>query len=221
MIPIIVIILLSFVLSWVIIKALNYISLKEMQIKIRSKKKLYCLIGRSATGKSTIEKKLRKYGFLPVVSFTTRPMRQGETNGVDYHFMTDEEANRMLENGQVLEYAEYNGWKYGTLKQSINLDNGSHLIVVNPHGFKQLQDSLGKENVVGIYIHSPLWNLLKRSLDRQPNATENECKEICRRFLSDFDTFKDIDKLCDIKVINIDVDNCVNYILSCILGDLI
>jgi guanylate kinase len=204
-----------------IIGYFNYIKIKEVKERINNKHKLYCLIGRSATGKSSVEKQLRKYGLLPVVSYTTRPIRTGEVNGRDYNFVSDEEFNTMLNNGDILEHAVYNNWNYGTAKSSIDLNKGSYIIVVNPEGFVQLQNAFGKEKVVGIFVWTPLWQLLRRSIYRQPNATEDQLKEICRRFISDFDTFKDADDICSLKVLNNNINDCANHIIDCIIGDLI
>lgn len=177
--------------------------------------KIYCLIGRSAVGKSTIEKMLLKQGsFLPIVSYTTRPKRESEVDGIDYHFITDEQFQEMLANGEFAETSEYRGWHYGATKASIQLDKGNYIFVVETEGFKQVLSAYGKENVVGIYLYlNDYWELLLRSVNRQPHATAEQCKEMCRRFISDFDTFNEIEKYCVLKINNLNANDTVDIIL--------
>lgn len=175
--------------------------------------KLFCLIGRSGCGKSTIEKELNKLGFLRIVSTTSRPRRDGEVDGVDYHYVTKEQVVEMIENGELLEYTRYNNWYYGIGKKQVDLSLGNYVCVVETEGFQKLQKALGKENVVGIHVSVGYLTLLKRSYKRLQNPTIKQCIEICRRFLSDFKTFRNVDKLCSIKVENKDLGSTVNTIL--------
>lgn len=177
--------------------------------------KVYCLLGRSAVGKSTIEKMLLQRGnFLPIVSYTTRPKRNNEVDGIDYHFITEAKFAEMMNQNLFAENTEYREWHYGTTKESIDLSKGNYVFVVECNGFKQIQDTLGKENVVGIYLYlADYWELLLRSINRQPHATVDQCKEICRRFISDFDTFKDVENLCVLKINNINANDTVDIIL--------
>lgn len=66
------------------------------------------LVGRAASGKDFIRKKFETRGFRYAVSYTTRPPREGEIDGSDYIFITDEEAQRMISSGEFYEYVEFN-----------------------------------------------------------------------------------------------------------------
>ena len=79
-------------------------------------KKLFCIIGKSATGKDTIYTGLlylsktildHSYQLYPLVTCTTRPIRPGETDGKEYHFVTVDELNRLMELGKVIEHRVY------------------------------------------------------------------------------------------------------------------
>lgn len=177
--------------------------------------KLYVLVGRSAVGKTTIQKMLAKSsGFKEIVSHTTRAKRDNEIDGVDYFFVSDEKFKEMLDNGEFLEYTVYNGWFYGLHKDQVNLSTGNYVCVLETDGLRQAINKLGKQNVVGIYLYlTDYWELLMRSLNRQPHATVDQCREMCRRFLSDFDTFKEAESLCVLKVNNINAKDTVDIIL--------
>lgn len=83
------------------------------------------LFGKSATGKDTVLRKLRdEYGYIPIISTTTRPMRVKEKQGVDYNFVSKEEFLKMIEQDSLIEYRSYNTlvngipdiWYYGVPK---------------------------------------------------------------------------------------------------------
>lgn len=177
--------------------------------------KLYVVIGRSAVGKTTIQKMLAKSsGFKEIVSHTTRERRENEIEGIDYFYKSTEQFQEMLDNGEFLEYTEYNGWLYGLHRDQIDLSTGNYICVLETDGLKQVIEKLGRENVVGIYLYlTDYWELLMRSLNRQPHATIAQCKEMCRRFLSDFDTFKEAESLCVLKINNMNAKDTVDIIL--------
>ena len=74
------------------------------------------LVGAGASGKDFLRSKFQDRGFVYGVSSTTRPPRNGEENGVDYYFLTDEEFNEGIENELFVEWQEFNNWKYGLVK---------------------------------------------------------------------------------------------------------
>ena len=75
------------------------------------------LVGESASGKSSIEKNLvDNYGYKKIVSYTTRQPRQGEVDGIDYHYISENQFIKLQNEGYFAEVGEYNGWHYGTAK---------------------------------------------------------------------------------------------------------
>ena len=84
-------------------------------------KSVIILVGESASGKSTIEKILaNKYGYKKTVSYTTRPPREEEINGVDYHFITEKDFIDKQFNNELVEYTTFNGWFYGSPISSLD-----------------------------------------------------------------------------------------------------
>ena len=72
--------------------------------------KIYCMMGKSSTGKDTLYKMLLEDGALSlkkIIPYTTRPMRRGETDGVEYYFCGEKELSDLLEQGKVIELRAY------------------------------------------------------------------------------------------------------------------
>ncbi|GCD12882.1 AAA family ATPase [Clostridium tagluense] len=173
--------------------------------------KLICIIGKSGVGKSTIEKEVENQGLKRVISYSTRSPREGEVNGDTYWFVSDTLFNVYLKQGQFSEMSIYNNWRYGTNKNDIKLEEGNHVEVVNPDGYRQLIESLGKENIIGIYLTVDDKERLLRALNREESPN---CSEICRRFTSDLTDFKNFEDEVDLVIENVTIDDTVNKILE-------
>lgn len=97
------------------------------------------LIGASATGKTEVGKLLdSKYDIMKVVTYTTRPIRVGEVDGVDYHFLTKEEFIELKDNDFFFEWMEYNDNYYGTSRESLIFDS---YLIVDFNGLKKYKAS--------------------------------------------------------------------------------
>ena len=158
---------------------------------------MICLIGESGSGKSSIEKYLcDKHGLKKVVSYTTRPPRQGEVDGVDYHFITEEEFFAMKDNNEFAETTKFRDWYYGaTIKELQNKD----VFVIEPIGLKTLLDR--KEelnlNLTPIYIYVAERVRMIRMLERG-----DDVDEVIRRVHNDRETFAGVKDLVQFKVFN-------------------
>ena len=112
------------------------------------------LMGKSASGKDFISRELTKVGYEPLISVTTRPMREGEQDGVDYYFISKEEFLQRQKRGEFLESRSYsvfeNGkpstWYYATPKRNDLLPDKNYVRIVDPSGCKALLDFYGREN---------------------------------------------------------------------------
>lgn len=156
--------------------------------------KLYCILGKSASGKSTIERLLEEKELKRLISVTTRPMRENEREGVDYNYITISEFENLKNNNKLLEYTEYRGWHYGLSIEQIDMnDDKDYIAVIEPTGYKQIKEKLG-DKVVGIYITVQDKERLIRALNREVNP---DVDEIVRRFLSDKELFKGIETEVD------------------------
>lgn len=131
------------------------------------------LCGKSCAGKDTIQKELIKMGMKSIVSYTTRPPREHETEGVEYHFITKEEFFKKEAEGFFAETVYYNvdtgeRWYYGSAVEDLSVDK---VIIVNPHGLEQLR-KIKSLNPIAFYItagEETIWNRLR---ERGDNAAE-------------------------------------------------
>jgi guanylate kinase len=99
--------------------------------------KIFCVMGKSATGKDTIYKRILEesgLGLQRIIPYTTRPIREGEEEGREYHFCTEEDVSRLEEEGRIVELRGYNTihglWMYFTVNDgNILLDQESYLMI--------------------------------------------------------------------------------------------
>ncbi|MEY8335815.1 hypothetical protein AALB53_22460 [Lachnospiraceae bacterium 47-T17] len=104
-------------------------------------------VGESASGKSSVMQYLvDNFGFIPLITYTTRAPRDGEIDGVNYHFVTDEKFHELERNSSFAETAVYGGYRYGSAKQDYV---GAHnkVSILRPHGVRQL-----KKNGIEVYV---------------------------------------------------------------------
>lgn len=159
--------------------------------------KLFCLMGKSSSGKDTIYKNLLAREDLPlrtIVPCTTRPIRSGETQGVEYFFYTEEELARLEEEGKIIELRSYNTvhgvWKYFTADDGqIDLTHHSYLLIGTLESYVKMQAYFGRENLVPIYLTVDDGVRLERALARERSQQEPKYAELCRRFLADEQDF--------------------------------
>lgn len=113
--------------------------------------KLFMISGSSGVGKSTIVNKLSDN---IIMSFTTREPRQGEINGVDYHYISKEQFDYMQSNNELAEWTEYGGNFYGLIRDEIEskLIKGSAFVIVDYNGMKQLKELY--PDSVSIFIYT-------------------------------------------------------------------
>ena len=126
------------------------------------------LIGASGSGKSLIEKELaEKHGYEKIVSYTTRKPRQGEVNGIDYHFISNEQFENALQQDLFAEYDEYSQKRlYGTVKSDY-LSKGNKVIVLTPNGYRQIKSQKYiNDDVFAVLVTSNLGTRIKRYIDR-------------------------------------------------------
>ena len=143
------------------------------------------IVGESASGKSTTEKCLcALYGYKKIVSYTTRLPRDGEEDGVDYHFISMEDFAEKRKMGFFAEIGEYNGWFYGTAVEDCTNDK---VAVLTPHGMRQLKNKPGID-VFCVYIKVPRKERLIKILQRGDNIEEAK-----RRDASDVGQFDGIE----------------------------
>ena len=144
------------------------------------------LIGEAGSGKDTLMRKLVEANpqLNEVVSYTTRPPREGEVDGVNYHFITGEEFGELVVAGKMFEASCFNDWFYGTGVDSLKEDK-LNIGVFNPEGIESLMQH-SNVNLTVIRV----WASDKNRLIRQLNREEfPDVDEIIRRYKADREDF--------------------------------
>lgn len=161
--------------------------------------KIFYLMGKSASGKDTIYKELLRCGSLSlhtVVIYTTRPQREGETNGVEYFFVQEPELEEIKRKGRLVEMRAYHTvhgiWKYFTVNDAqIHLQKYSYLMIGTLESYEKVKKFYGEEKVVPVYIELEDGERLTRALEREKKQPRPSYQELCRRFLADSEDFSD------------------------------
>lgn len=184
--------------------------------------KIYCMMGKSSSGKDTLYQKVLER--LPqihrVVPYTTRPIREGEQNGVEYHFVDDKQLAELETDGKIVELRAYNTvhgiWKYFTVDDGqIDLEQGDYLLIGTLETYEKIREYYGAEHLVPIYIEVEDGERLARALERERRQAVPKYKEMCRRFLADEEDFceENLKRLgIDKRYRNTDMETCLNEI---------
>ena len=152
-----------------------------------NKIKIIALMGKAGAGKDYLLQELikgNKNEYNEIISCTTRPPREGEVNGKNYYFLTEEEFKQQ----NMIESTEFRGWHYGTSIESLDKEK-VNVGVFNPAGVRSL---IANSSV----IVKPYWVQAedKTRLLRQLNREENpDVQEIIRRWQTDEEDFANID----------------------------
>lgn len=184
--------------------------------------KIYCMMGKSSSGKDTLYQKVLER--LPqihrVVPYTTRPIREGEQDGVEYHFVDDKQLAELETDGKIVELRAYNTvhgiWKYFTVDDGqIDLEQGDYLLIGTLETYEKIREYYGAEHLVPIYIEVEDGERLARALERERRQAVPKYKEMCRRFLADEEDFCEENLKClgiDKRYRNTDMETCLNEI---------
>ncbi len=177
---------------------------------------LLIICGKMCSGKDTVVKRLINKGFKKVVTYTTRPKRRGETDGVDYHFISTEEFKRRIQDGFFLEYRDYkvasgDTWYYGSAKEDVMKirDDQKKVIILSPSGVDKMIELKRTNDILFKIVHLKCTDATIR--ERAKHRKDNK-QEVERRIISDGNDF------C---VMDIFADKVVWNNLDCELGDVV
>jgi guanylate kinase len=174
--------------------------------------KLLVVSGPSGVGKSTITNKLRAdERFWISVSVTTRSIRTGEVDGVDYHFVSDDKFEEMIKANEFLEFAEFAGAKYGTPKKAVEsaLQSGKNVILeIELNGARQVRKS-SKEAIM-IFIEPPSWEELTTRLTNRGTESENSTLARLARAKEELSAASEFDYV----LVNHEVEQSVSELVS-------
>lgn len=160
--------------------------------------KICYIMGKSSSGKDTIFKKLteRMPEFRTITLYTTRPVRAGETDGVEYHFVDEAQLEAMEAKGCVIEVRAYETkcgvWKYFTADDGqIDLGNYHYLVIGTLQSYEAMCRYFGEDALIPIYVEVEDGLRLARALERERVQAEPKYAEMCRRFLADQEDFSE------------------------------
>lgn len=161
--------------------------------------KIYCIMGKSSSGKDSIYKMLmqdEQLSLKKVIPYTTRPMRAGEREGVEYYFCSEEQLAAFEEAGKVIELRAYQTvhgiWKYFTVNDhQIADERQDYLLIGTLESYLKIRDYFGRERVVPIYVEVEDGERLMRAIERERMQGQPRYEEMCRRFLADSADFSE------------------------------
>lgn len=182
--------------------------------------KIYYMMGKSSSGKDTLFKMLKKNfpGLKEIILYTTRPLREGEVDGKEYHFVTDQVLEKFKKDGKMIELRAYDTihgiWKYATVDDGqVDLQDADYLSIGTLESYKKLQEYYGADKIVPLYIEVEDGERLFRALSRERMQEQPKYAEMCRRFLADTEDFSE-DKLLKLGIqkrfINDNIERCLD-----------
>lgn len=175
---------------------------------------LFILSGPSGVGKGTIRKELMKDKSLNLfysVSMTTRPIRPHEEEGKDYYFVSKEEFQRNLDNGNLLEHATFVGNSYGTPKDKVEqqLEEGKNVLLeIDVHGTLKVLEKV--KDCVSIFLLPPSF----KSLEERIRGRSTETEEVIKKRLAKAKSEMELAHCYKYQVLNDEVSRAVNEISS-------
>ena len=192
--------------------------------------KIFCLMGKSSSGKDTLYKKIMEW--MPelhtIVPYTTRPMREDEQDGVEYFFVTSDVFEEMAEEEKIIEFRSYDTkcgiWTYFTADDGqIDLNSGNRYLVIGTlEAYDKFCEFYGKQHIMPIYIEVEDGLRLTRAIHREQKQDNPHYEEMCRRFLADSEDFSE-ENIAKAGITrrfsnNGELEDCISEVKSAILG---
>lgn len=191
--------------------------------------KIFYVMGKSSSGKDTVFRELlcrEELALHTIVLYTTRPIRAGEIDGVQYHFVDEKKLMELTEAGKVIELRAYDTvcgiWKYFTVDDGqIDLEKKSYLAIGTLESYENLKKYYGTEKIVPVFIDVEDGIRLERALARERMQKMPNYAEMCRRFLADAADFSE-ENIADAGIVKIfynngDMSECIEEIASYII----
>ncbi|MDE6621458.1 MAG: guanylate kinase [Lachnospiraceae bacterium] len=190
---------------------------------------IFCIVGKSSSGKDTIYKLLMQNTSLQmkrIVPYTTRPIRVGEQEGVEYYFTTVEAMEHLQKQHKIIECRSYDtvygSWYYFMAKDNqIDLEKNDYLVIGTLESYTKIRDYFGRDRVVPIYIDLEDGERLTRALEREKRQSQPMYEEMCRRFIADARDFsqENLERAgITIKFDNYDLKSCLDEVAAYIIA---
>lgn len=192
--------------------------------------KIFYIMGKSASGKDKIYGRLSSMEELKLkelILYTTRPIRNGETDGRQYYFVNEDKFREFQKEGKVIESRSYQTihgvWTYFTADDGqMHLENQDYLAIGTLESYLKMKTYCGADRVCPIYIEVEDGERLKRAIKREEKQENPRYQEMCRRFLADEKDFSE-EKIeqAEIKIRfqNTDLEHCVKEIAEYIKSE--
>lgn len=161
--------------------------------------KIFCLMGKSSSGKDTIYRELFKrpdISLKKIIPYTTRPIREGEEEGREYHFCNEDQVTQLQNADKIVELRTYDTvygvWKYFTVDDGqVDLEDNSYLLIGTLETYRKIRQYYGAAQVVPVYIEVEDGERLLRAIAREKEQMIPKYTEMCRRFLADSEDFSE------------------------------
>lgn len=161
--------------------------------------KIFCLMGKSSSGKDTIYRELFKrpdISLKKIIPYTTRPIREGEEEGREYHFCNEDQVTQLQNADKIVELRTYDTvygvWKYFTVDDGqVDLEDNSYLLIGTLETYRKIRQYYGATQVVPVYIEVEDGERLLRAIAREKEQMIPKYTEMCRRFLADSEDFSE------------------------------
>ena len=168
--------------------------------------KIVYIMGKSSTGKDTIFKELvrkNEFNFKTIVTYTTRPIREGEKNGQEYFFTDEAGFNKLKSEGKVIEDRCYNTihgpWIYFTADDGQINDTDNYITIGTLESYVKICEYYGNSRIIPVLVELDDGVRLQRALNREKKQDKPKYEEMCRRFLADSADFSE-DKIESAKI---------------------
>lgn len=187
--------------------------------------KIFYFMGKSASGKDTIFKQIKERmpNLKTIVIYTTRPIREGEQEGVEYYFVDEKRLAELEAQGKVIELRAYNTvhgvWKYFTVDDGQFDGDENYIAIGTLESYAKMLAYMGTDSLVPIYIDVDDGVRLLRAVERERKQKEPKYEELCRRFLADAEDFseKNLQRMgITHHYFNDNMENCIQEIMLCI-----
>lgn len=155
--------------------------------------KIFYIMGKSAVGKDRIYSVLRRdkeLNLKNILLYTTRPIRKGERDGVDYYFINEEQIQMFQKEEQIIEMRSYQTvhgiWRYLTVNDGqFQLEQQSCIMIGTLESYEKMKQYFGSSLLVPIYVKVDDGIRLERALKREREQENPKYSELCRRYLAD------------------------------------
>lgn len=181
--------------------------------------KIFYIMGKSSSGKDSLFKEIKKRmpELKDIVLYTTRPIREGERDGVEYHFVNEDVLRKLEEKGCVIEQRAYHTkcgiWRYFTADDGqINLKGEDYLVIGTLESYEAMKKYFGEKVVIPLYVEVEDGLRLSRALERERQQAKPKYAEMCRRFLADSEDFSEenLEKVgIGKRFENVDFERCI------------